>query len=218
MQLPFTVEQFFDVIRSYNAAVWPAQLVLLALALVAVVLVVLPQRWSGAGVSLILATLWAWLGLVYHLAFFTTINPLAYAFAAISVAAAAAFLWHGVILRQLEFRWVISARVGVGFAFVVFALIVYPAWSTFSGHGYPALPTFGLPCPTTLFTIGILAFAVPPYPRSVLIGPVLWCFVGAQAAFLFGVHADLGLIVAGVFGLVLLARSAGVNPPSDVMQ
>jgi hypothetical protein len=218
MQLPFTVEQFFDVIRSYNTAVWPAQLVLLALALVAVVLVVLPQRWSGAGVSLILATLWAWLGLVYHLAFFTTINPLAYAFAAISVAAAAAFLWHGVILRQLEFRWVISARVGVGFAFVVFALIVYPAWSTFSGHGYPALPTFGLPCPTTLFTIGILAFAVPPYPRSVLIGPVLWCFVGAQAAFLFGVHADLGLIVAGVFGLVLLARSAGVNPPSDVMQ
>jgi len=218
MQLPFTVEQFFDVIRSYNTAVWPAQLVLLALALVAVVLVVLPQRWSGAGVSLILATLWAWLGLVYHLAFFTTINPLAYAFAAISVAAAAAFFWHGVILRQLEFRWVISARVGVGFAFVVFALIVYPAWSTFSGHGYPALPTFGLPCPTTLFTIGILAFAVPPYPRSVLIGPVLWCFVGAQAAFLFGVHADLGLIVAGVFGLVLLARSAGVNQPSDVMQ
>jgi hypothetical protein len=218
MQLPFTVEQFFDVIRSYNTAVWPAQLLLLALALVAVVLVVLPQRWSGAGVSLILATLWAWLGLVYHLAFFTTINPLAYAFSAISVAAAAAFFWHGVILRQLEFRWIISARVGVGFAFVVFALIVYPAWSTFSGHGYPALPTFGLPCPTTLFTIGILAFAVSPYPRSVLIGPVLWCFVGAQAAFLFGVHADLGLIVAGLFGLVLLARSGGVNPPSNVAQ
>lgn len=218
MQLPFTVEQFFDVIRAYNTAVWPAQVVLLALALVAVVLVVMPQRWSGAGISLILATFWTWLGLVYHLAFFTTINPLAYAFAAISVAAAAVFFWHGVVLRQLKFRWGVNARVGVGLAFVAFALIVYPAWSSFSGHGYPALPTFGLPCPTTLFTIGILAFAVPPYPRSVLIGPILWCFVGAQAAFLFGVHADLGLIVAGLFGLVLFAKSRAAHPPSNVEQ
>lgn len=49
MQLPFTVEQFFDVIRAYNMAVWPAQVVLLVLAVAAIVLVVFPRRWSGAG-------------------------------------------------------------------------------------------------------------------------------------------------------------------------
>ena len=162
MQLPFTVEQFFEVIRAYNTAVWPAQVVLLALAVAAIVLVIFPLRWSGAGISLILATLWAWLGLVYHLAFFTSINPLAYAFAAISVAGAAVFFWQGVVRRRLEFRWVASARAAVGLGLVVFALIVYPAWSSFSGHGYPTLPTFGLPCPTTLFTIGLLAFVVSP--------------------------------------------------------
>jgi len=32
-------------------------------------------------------------------------------------------------------------------------------------------------------------------------------FRGAQAAFLLGVQADLALLVAGVFGMVLLARS-----------
>lgn len=32
MQLPFTTEQFFDVFRAYNTAVWPAQLVLVVLA------------------------------------------------------------------------------------------------------------------------------------------------------------------------------------------
>jgi len=218
MQLPFTVEQFFDVIRAYNAAVWPVQVLLIALALAAVTLVVKPQRWSGVGVSLILAALWVWLGLAYHLAFFARINPLAYAFAAISVAAAGVIFWHGVVLRDLQFRLVARPRVVVGLAFVVFALIAYPAWSTFSGHAYPALPTFGLPCPTTIFTIGMLAFAVPPYPRSPLIGPVLWCFVGAQAAFLFGVYADLGLIVAGLFGIVLLARSGGDNPPKKTAQ
>lgn len=211
MQLPFTVEQFFDVIRAYNAAVWPAQVVLVALAVAAVVLVVVPRRWSGVGISLILAILWAWLGLVYHLAFFTTINPVAYAFAAMSVAGAAAFFWQGVVRQRLRFRWVASARAAVGLGLVVFALVVYPAWSSDSGHGYPDLPTFGLPCPTTIFTIGLLAFAIRPFPRSTLVAPVLWCFVGAQAAFLFGVHADLALIVAGLVGVVLLVRSREVS-------
>ena len=207
MQLPFTVEQFFDVIREYNVAVWPAQLFLLALAVTALVFLFTARQWSSAGISLILAVLWAWMGLVYHAAFFLPINPLALLFAALSVAGAAVFFWQGFILRRLQFRWVAGTRAGVGLALVVFALFVYPAWSTYSGHGYPSLPTFGLPCPTTLFTIGMLAFAVRPFPRSTLFAPVSWCFVGAQAAVLFGVRADLGLVVAGLAGIGLLARS-----------
>ena len=85
MQLPFTIAQFYGVFREYNTTVWPAQVALVALAFVAVVLVAVPRRWSGAGVSAILAFLWAWIGLAYHLAFFTTINPAAYAFAGVSL-------------------------------------------------------------------------------------------------------------------------------------
>jgi hypothetical protein len=89
---------------------------------------------------------------------------------------------------------------------IVFALVVYPAWSYYSGHRYPAFPTFGLPCPTTIFTLGILGFLSSPYPRFPIILPVLWCFVGAQAAFRLEVHADSALIVAGLFGVALLAK------------
>ncbi|MGB7203381.1 MAG: DUF6064 family protein [Pyrinomonadaceae bacterium] len=206
MQLPFTAEQFFGVFDAYNTTVWPAQVLLLALAVAAIVLVGVPRRWSGAAISAILACLWVWLGLVYHLGFFAPINPLAYAFAAVSVAGAVVFAWQGVIRRRLEFNWTVNARSIVGLVLVLFALVVYPAWSTLSGHGYPALPTFGLPCPTTLFTLGLFAFVTAPYPRSPLVVPVLWCFVGAQAAFLLGVQADLGLVVAGIFGIVLLAK------------
>ena len=60
--LPFTIEQFYGVFREYNTTVWPAQIFLLVLAVVAVVLVVFPRRWSGSSVSSILAFLWAWLG------------------------------------------------------------------------------------------------------------------------------------------------------------
>lgn len=214
MQLPFTAEQFFDVFRAYNTTVWPAQILLLALAVAAIALVFVPRRWSGAAISAILACLWAWIGFIYHLAFFAPINRLAYAFAALSAAGAVVFVWQGVIRRRLEFSWTVNTRTMVGLVLVVFALVVYPAWSTLSGHGYPALPTFGLPCPTTLFTLGLFAFVTSPYPRSPLVVPVLWCFVGAQAAFLLGVQADLGLAAAGIFGMVLLAR-LGVTGQSE---
>lgn len=94
-----------------------------------------------------------------------------------------------------------------GAALIVFALVVYPVWSAYAGHPYPATPTFGLPCPTTIFTIGMLCFAVPPTPRSPLIVPLLWCLVGAQAAFLLGVQPDLGLIAAGAVSVALLATA-----------
>lgn len=208
MTLPFTVEQFYGVFRDYNDAVWPAQLLLVALAFAAVALALTRKRWSGVGVSAILGFLWAWIAVVYHLTFFTRISPPAYAFAVVSLAGAAAFVWQGVIRRQLEFRWQPGWRSAAGMALIVFALVVYPVWSAYAGHSYPAIATFGLPCPTTIFTIGVLAFAVRPYPRSPLIVPMLWCFVGAQAAFLLSVPPDLGLIAAAAvaIGLLVTAR------------
>ena len=207
MQLPFTAAQFFDVFRQYNDAVWPAQIALVALAATALMLVARPQSWSGRAISGILAFFWMWLGVAYHLMFFAAVNPAAYAFAAVSIVGAAAFVWQGVVKQRLTFTTARSARTVVGFALMAFALVAYPAWSVYAGHQYPAMPTFGLPCPTTLFTVGMLCLLVPPYPRAPLLVPVLWCLVGAQAAFLLGVYQDLGLIIAGVVGVGLIIRS-----------
>jgi hypothetical protein len=207
MQLPFTTEQFFEVFREYNTAVWPIQFLLFGLAFVATVMVVFPRRWSGVGVSAILAGLWTWLGIAYHLAFFTAINPLAYGFAALSFLGSLVLLWQGVVRRKLEFRLTRSTQTVIGILLVIFALAIYPAWSAYSGHHYPELPTFGLPCPTTIFTIGLFAFLVRPYPRSPLVIPVLWSLVGGQAAFQLGVPQDSGLLVAGVVGLVLIVQA-----------
>jgi len=209
MELPFTIEEFFGVFREYNEALWPAQVFLVGLAFAVILLVIKPHRLSGVGVSAILAFLWAWLAVVYHLSFFARINPLAYVFSGVSLAGALTFLWQGIVQRRLRFAWVGGSRAFVGTVLVVFALVLYPTWSWHAGHPYPHMPTFGLPCPTTIFTIGLLAFLVPPYPRSPFVVPILWCFVGAQAAFLLGVHQDFGLVAAAVVGAVLLIRSKG---------
>lgn len=207
MQLPFTIEQFYGVFRDYNTTVWPAQILMLGLAVAAVALVAFPRAWSGAGVSAILAFFWAWIGIAYHLAFFTAINPVAYGFAALSVAGALVFVWQGVVHRRLAFRFASNTRTGVGVFLVLFAVVIYPAWLFFAGHHYPNLPTFGLPCPTTIFTLGMLAFTVTPYPRSPFVVPILWSLVGGQAAFLLGVPQDFGLFVAAAVGVVLVVRS-----------
>lgn len=206
MQLPFTVEQFYDVFRAYNDAVWPMQLLLLALAVAALAFLAVPRAWSCRAISAILALFWAWMAFAYHFAFFTQINKLAYAFGGVSIAGAALFLWQGTIRNRLQFR----ARGGVypwaGGVLIVFALVLYPLWSWLVGHQYPAMPTFGLPCPTTIFTIGMLAFLTAPYPRSPLVVPLMWCLVGGSAAFLLGVPQDLGLFAAAALTAILLAR------------
>lgn len=216
MQLPFTPEQFFDVFRRYNEAVWPAQLALNLAALVAIGLLFRRRPAADRAITGILALLWAWTGIAYHLSYFSAINPAAFAFAAIFLAGAGAFLWAGVVRRRLAFGSDSALRRIVGGLLLVFALIVYPALAELLGHGYPAMPTFGLPCPTTIFSIGMLCFLATPFPRYVLAAPLLWAAVGSQAAFLLGVYQDLGLLLAGLVAVwLLVAANQGAARPAS---
>jgi hypothetical protein len=207
MKLPFTTEQFFEVIQRYNETVWPAQILLTALALGAVVLLFFRRPWSSRAIGSILALLWAWTGVAYHFAFFTRINPAAFAFGALFLVGAAAFVWFGVVRQTVRFAPARTTRGFVGLALVVYALVVYPLWSAASGHPYPTLPTFGLPCPTTLFTVGMLCLAAGKGHWVTLVPPVLWSLVGVQAAFLFEVIPDFALGVAALVALGLGASA-----------
>lgn len=211
MQLPFTTEQFFEILRLYNNTVWPAQVFLSLLPMLVIIFIALRRSWSSVAVSAILALLWVWFGAVYHLAFFTLINPLAYVFGALSIVGGLLFAWYGVIHRQVQFAFSKSIRAGLGIALLAFALVVYPIWSTLAGHGYPELPTFGLPCPTTIFTIGLLALASGTNMRALLAIPILWSLVGSQAAFLLDIKPDFGLLVAGAVAVVLFIWPASIQ-------
>src|SRR5690348_4071437 len=161
MHFPFTPEQFFDVFRQYNEAVWPAQWLLVALAVAALLLAVRGTARSGRIISAILALLWLWMGIVYHLVFFAPINPIARLFAAAFVVEAGLLLWMGAWRTTLVIRAPTGIRGVIGGLVITYALIVYPLLGAAQGHRYPAAPTFGLPCPTTLFTLGLLMWAAP---------------------------------------------------------
>jgi hypothetical protein len=203
MNLPFTRDQFFEVFARYNEGVMPLQLALLLLALSAFGAMVIRRPGSDRVVSAILAGLWAWMGIVYHFNYFAPVNPAAPVFAAMFLAAAALFAWAGVVRGRLVFDDDSRARRIVGHALIAYALVGYPIVSLLLGRQYPDVPTFGVPCPTTIFTMGMLAFLSRPFPRYVLVVPIAWAFIGGQAAFLLGVPEDLGLWLAGLAGLWL---------------
>jgi hypothetical protein len=204
MNPPFTASQFLDVIRQYNAAAWPAQVIFYGVAALMIYRAARTSHNADRWVSGLLAFLWAWMGVVYHWLFFTSINPAAWIFGALFVAQALVFLAAGTLGTRLRFRFTGGVYGWTGTVFLGYALVVYPVLSALAGHPYPAGPTFGLPCPTTIFTIGLLLWASRPVPLWVLAVPLAWSLLGASAAIQFGILEDYGLVVAGVLGTIMI--------------
>lgn len=203
--IPFTAEQFFEVFAAYNAAIWPAQWVLTALAFTAVALTVVQVRRTDALVAGTLVLFWTWMGLAYHLAFFRTINPAATVFGIAFLVQAALFA-HAVFRGHLAFRVKRDASGAVGGVLLAYALLVYPFFGYVLGHRYPATPTFGAPCPTTIFSFGLLLWTDPRVPLRLLVVPGLWAVIGLSAAVSLGVLQDIGLFLAGAVAVTLVVR------------
>ena len=203
MKTPFTVEQFFDVFKDYNEAVFPMQAVFYLLSLFVVYLTIKPKSGSEKIVSSVLALLWLWMGIVYHLVFFTAINNAAYLFGTMFVLQGILFLVTGVFQNRLSFEFRFDIYGITGIALIIFALVIYPIFGFFLGHVYPSSPTFGLPCPTTIFTFGILLLSDKKCPAVIMIIPIIWSVIGFTAAFSLGVIEDTGLLIAGLLILTL---------------
>ena len=197
MNLPFTTDEFLQVFASYNTEVWPMQVIFYLLAAAALVFSVRKFPASDGTVSSILALLWIWMGIVYHILFFSSINPAAYLFGGLFVVQGLVFIYAGVIRKSLTFRFRRDEFGLTGVLLLLYALIIYPILGYFNGHIYPQSPTFGLPCPTTIFTFGLLLWTDGKIPWWVPAIPLLWSALGFSAALNLGITEDIGLLVAG---------------------
>lgn len=209
--MPFSEAEFFDVFARYNAAIWPLPVVAGLLGVAVIALLFVGTRTSTLAVSLVLSAMWVINGLGYHWSFFSGINPAARVFAAIFVMEA--ILLAAVPLAVPNFRFVLRRDLGsaAAVALAVFALVVYPILGRLAGHVYPSVPAFGVaPCPTTIFTIGVLLAGPWRSARWLLIIPGVWSAIGGSAAVLLAVPQDFGLIaaLAVLVAFAVLRRSA----------
>jgi hypothetical protein len=203
MKLPFSPEQFLDVFKNYNTGVFPFQALLYLLALTATYFTIAKHRWSTNIILGILAFLWLWMGLVYHISYFSTINAAANFMGAL-------FILQGILF--IAFKDKLSVKSSndnskiTGAVMVFFALLIYPSIGYLLGHAYPYSPTFGLPCPTTIFTFGILLMNEKKIPIRLFVIPFLWSAVATMAVFYLGMSEDVALPAAAIVSLTLLYK------------
>jgi hypothetical protein len=208
--LPFTVEQFYDVFVQYNESVWPTQIVLYAVAIAVLALLVRARPAECRIIAGLLTLLWTWTAIAYYFVFFTRISGSGWVIGAGLLAGGLWLGWTGGIGGKIQFGLGRGWRGALGWLLILYALIAYQLIGLMVGHRYPAMPTFGLPCPVTIFTVGLLMLTVSPVPRSVFLVPALWgLFGGVSATFLLGVYQDAGLLIAGIVSLVAMLRLAG---------
>lgn len=198
MRIPFSREEFAGVFALYNQSVWPLQWLLIALAVIVIMLAVHRTAATARVAMLVLAAIWLWSGLVYHVGYFSRINPAAMLFGAAFVIQAALLVWFGARRPAPVFSSTGGLEAAAGWALVIYALVAYPALGYLLGHRYPVSATFGLPCPTTIFTLGVLLWMVPRPSWWLLAVPLLWTLVGTSAAFQLGMLEDLGLALSAL--------------------
>lgn len=206
--LPFTRDQFLGMFEAYNQAIWPAQVLAYVLGAAAVALLIWRPGRSHRLIVGVLAGFWLWLGVAFLLIAMRTIDsgPGPLVFGAAFLLQGALWLLAGVLRQDLRFDARLTGSSIVGWALVTYALVVYPLLGVVAGHVYPRQPMFGVaPCPTVIFTFGVLLLTAARVPKYLLVVPLAWAVTsGISAPLNFGIYEDFGLVAAGVVGTALL--------------
>ena len=202
--LPFTQAEFLEIFRQYNVGIGVGQALILMVGVVGLSFAFWENRVASRVVSGSLAVVWLWMALVYHAIYFSRINPAAPLFAAVFAVQAALFAWAGFRGDALRFRFSPTLRGWLGSLVIIYALAVYPSLGFVFGHYYPSAPTFGAPCPTVIFTLGLLLWSTASW--RLLVIPLIWAVIGTSGAMLLQMPQDYGLAVAALLTLVLPGR------------
>ena len=201
---PITFEQFLKLITGYNQAVWPMQIVAYILGISALFFAITETKYSSRIVSAILAFFWLWIGIVFSLIYVSKIMKLFIVVGILFIIQAILFLIVGVFKSNIPFRFRLDVYGAIGIIFIAYAIIGYPIIEYLLGRSYTQFLYIGLvPCPTTVFTFGLLLWMVKKLPKYILIIPFIISLDGLLAIPL-GVYEDIGMVIAGLLGTFMI--------------
>jgi hypothetical protein len=211
-KIPFSAAQFFSVIEEYNRHVFPSQIIFMLSSLICFMLIFSKYHHRSRIIGVYLGILWIWMGLVYHLAFFTRINPAAIVFGI-------GFILQGLLIiasafktNHVQYYHVNNPGSYMSIFIILFGIVLYPITGLFFSMSFESTIVLGLPCPTTIMTFGFFMLARENFPKYLLAIPTLWALIGLSASWHFGVYQDTMLIVSpitAIISIMLSKSSAG---------
>ena len=202
--LMFSPRVYYRLIELYNAAVWPAQILALALGVAILALMIKGGVRQGRVVPVTLAACWLWIAWAYFLERYDTINWTGSYIAGGFAAQAAVLVWLGV--SRSSWRAGQDAVGRAGLAIFVLALVGQPVLAPLLGRPWTQAEVFGIaPDPTAIGTLGVLLAGAERVPWVALAVPVLWCLMSGATLWTMGAPDPWVPILAAALALVLTA-------------
>jgi len=207
--LMFSSRSYYRLIESYNAAIWPAHLVVLVAGVILIGAIARPRPNLQRSAALVLAAAWGWVARAYHLERYAEINTAAPYFAA-------AFAVQALLLCWLAYRPANAANAApapqpVALGLTGLAIFAYPLLALArDGSNWRQAEVFGIvPDPTVVATLGmLLAWRAPAIFWLI---PVLWCLV--SGATLMELKIGHAWLLPALALTAVLARVMGSRKP-----
>ena len=209
-----SIEQFFELIKSYNDTFWPLIVLTYLLGIIAIYLAYKKSELSNKIISGILAFFWIWSGLIFWI---VTFGPYPFSMFNISIPGiwvvlgiafiiqGCLFIFYGIYKPSLSYKTEFDSYFYLGLVFILYAMLAFPVIGFFTEHPYPYYPIFGIAsCPITIFTFGMLLWTNKKFNTLLIVFPLTYALIGIIPLFLYGVLADLGLIIVGIVGFSLI--------------
>jgi hypothetical protein len=191
------------VLERYNLGIWPVQIFAYVLVIAALFFSFKSTSYSTKIIPAILSFFWLFTGIVFCFLYWAPTHIFGYIFGICCTLQGLLFL-YGIRRSDITIGSRDIARTLIGILFVLYAIIGYQVFGYYLGHIYPKFFAVGLvPCPTTIFTFGIFLIVNRKIPGKYLIIPLVISLGGILAAYI-GIYEDIGLIVAGISGTILI--------------
>ena len=114
------------------------------------------------------------------------------------------FIVFGVFRPRFSFTAARDGYAAFGFLLIAYALVAYPVLGYLLRSDFAYATWFGpFPCPVAVFTIGMFLLTDDRVPKYLVSVPLLWA-VTAWVPVSWGVTEDIGLLVGGTIGMILL--------------
>jgi uncharacterized protein DUF6064 len=175
--LLFSPRTYYRLFELYNRALWPAQILAIALGIGILLLLRRSTAMRNRLITAVLALSWLWVAWAFHFERYATINWTAVYVAAAFVVEASALLWVGVIRGRLIYAPGQDLQGWTGLLLFLFALAVHPLVGL-AGREWIQAEIFGLaPDPTVVGTLGLLLLSRNRSRFALMLIPFLWCAI-----------------------------------------
>ena len=201
----FSIVDFLLVLENYNLSIWPLQIFAYLLIIIALFFSFKSTNYSTKIVLSILSFFWLFNAIVFSIIFWSPSHIFGYIFGVFCFIQGILFI-HSIRKSNIAIGYANKITTIIGVLFVIYATIGYQIFGYYLGHIYPKFFPVGLvPCPTTILTFGIFLIINNIQLKYIIIP--LFISIGGFLAAYNGVYEDVGLIITGILGSILLIQS-----------